>query len=322
MSVSKKYFQRQTLLSLYGLIMFTSSFSQSEGRVFKLEDPYLRISNSKYSSVGFLDTRNDTSDFGFVCPGSENIKRNVIIKASLAEQLTSILKNCLDTNCEKKTLIFQLRKFKFIEYSNSISEVGLSLVRVSLYTKTGTTYYPLANLDTIIALEEPEATQPLFKRTSVSLTTFLLKNLSTVPPINSQGYSIRQILLIDSVEKSNTPLFTATQYNNGIYSTFQSFKNQKPEYVLREIRKRKGRVTTLITDSKLKISPTQCYAYVFNNVPYISAEYGCYPLVKKDGDFYFAGKVPVNADAAYVAMAHSLGRAVGGLAGSNCIEHV
>jgi len=110
--------------------------------------------------------------------------------------------------------------------------------------------------------------------------------------------SLNEIVQIDSIEKSKIKVYNTTEFVNGIYSSFESFKNQTPDFSLFSITFEDGEIAGIKAKNQKgrlkRIGSDQVYAIVNNGKPYISAQFGYYPLVKNNNDFYFIGDDKVN----------------------------
>ena len=286
----------QLLLFLF-LFFNENYFAQTYVEDFHLMHTNKITSNGYYGTINFLDSRSQKEDLGYVYSGPENKKVAVINKKDFSTQLKSLVKKSIDSSNADGELLFQLRKFKFLEKPDVASEFGICLFRANLYVKQDSTYKLLSKIDTIIIVEASDVTKPLFETTGNVINNFVLINLGK-DFSNTENFSFKQIVKIDSLEKSKLKLYTATQYSNGVYKTFESFKNQIPDFRILEVVYKKEKLNGIkvlnAKGKKTKISPNEFFAYIQENKAFISAEYDCYPLSKTDNDFYFKGegKIP------------------------------
>ena len=289
---------QQYVFGLFYLIFNAQIFvAQNYTEDFHLSYTSKITSNGYYSRIEFLDSRSQKEDLGYVYSGPENKKVAVINKKDFNSQLKNLIKKTIDSSNADGELLFQLRKLKFLEKLETASEFGICLFRADLYVKQDSTYKRIGRVDTIIIVEAPDATKPLFESTGNAINNFVLLNLIK-DFSNTENYNFNQIIKIDSIEKSKFKLYTANQYTNGVYKTFESFKNQIPDFRILEMVYKKEKLNSIKVltpkGSKSKINPGDFFAYVQDGKPFISAEYGCYSLEKINNDFYFTGegKVP------------------------------
>ncbi len=271
--------------------------SQNHPEDFHLTFPKKIISNGYYHTITFLDSRPEKDDLGYVYTGGDNRKTNVINKKEFGAQLKALVKRSIDSSNADGELLFQLRKFKFLEKPENASEFGFCLFRADLYVRQDSTYKKLSRIDSIIVVEAPDATKPLFDAASNMIADFVLTNLGK-DFSNTENFTFKQIEKMDSVEKSRIKLFASGQYTNGVYKNYQSFKDQIPDFRVLEVIYKYNRLIAVKVltpkGKKIKIKPDEFFAVITEGKPFISAEYGIYPLEKINGDFYFTGegKVP------------------------------
>lgn len=258
--------------------------------------PETLISNSLYHSFEFVDSRPDTLNFGRIY--SDHYKRKVPLVASvnMATQLNWLLNAALDSSAANGELLFQLRKFEFVELGE-IPDYGYCPIRIDLYVKKNSNYFFLARLDTFIATAKGighiNVSATLLKQSKETISQFIFNNLQK-ESVSKRLYTIEHVRHIDSIEKTHLPLFYAKTYVNGIYLSYASFKIQQPDYKLLKVSRKENEIQSLILIDKkgkqLKISYKEVYAFVTADTAYISDYFGCYPLQKINGDFYFKGR--------------------------------
>ncbi|MEO6151407.1 MAG: hypothetical protein ABIN95_07140, partial [Mucilaginibacter sp.] len=128
-------------------------------------------------------------------------------------------------------------------------------------------------------------------------------------------------------------LYTAPEYTNGIYLSYNSFKNQVPDKEIAAAFLEGNTIETVsVADEKgkwQKIKVEDVYAVVYNNSPFIATKKLYVPLKKINNDLVFIGKAKVTADAGDVIAASVFFGVIGGLIASNAqatfemkIDHV
>lgn len=224
------------LLALLAAI--PAGYTQNREKQFVLELPTAIVSHSFYKTIGFLDSRADTTDLGSVQKGVLNARARVVAEPALGLQLTSMLAALTDATAGDGRLLLQLRHMEFAELSGSFTEKGYCYVRVSLYVEQDDRYFSLATMDTVVAVESMEVTNALLRRTGSTLVDFIAANLSRQLDTET-NYSRAEVMVIDSIEKRNTPLYATDAYADGLYSTYQSFAAQVPD-LQAEVREKAG----------------------------------------------------------------------------------
>jgi hypothetical protein len=161
----------------------------------------------------------------------------------------------------------------------------------------------------MIVESKKEVTKQIIDYANRTIVNFISSALVKEPIANS-NFSFNEIVKIDSIEKAKIKVYTTDEYVNGIYRTFESFKEQTPDYTLFSITFEDGEISEIKAKNdknRLRIiSSEEVYAIVNNGKPYISAEFGYYPLVKNNNDFYFIGDDKVNYIKAQVVKSNSI----------------
>lgn len=301
---------------------YANLFGQVRTENFELKTTQNKISNSLYNFIEIIDIRDDTTNLGIVQKGAFNKKAKVVPEVALAVQLNNVLKEITDSTAAEKKLVMLIKQLSFVEVT-TMSERGYYYFKADLYSKTGNEYAMLDKIDTVVVVKSLDVTKALLRNGGKTIVSFVAGNLLTAP-VNNDLYSFYQLGRMDSIEKSHLPLYTADTLAEGVYDTYEAFKNQKPDHYLFKAKEKKNKITEVsILNDKQKYVPVSIfniYAVVYKKQAYIVTDYGYYPLVKKDQDFYFSGKYKKSADPGSVAMAGFffgiLGSAIAAEAGS------
>jgi hypothetical protein len=285
---------------------------------FHLNLPQHKITGSLYNSAGFIDSRSDTSNFGRVYSGRFKGKFPVGLQFDFYTQLNWLLHHSLDSTAGSHEFLFHLRKFRFIEMGDAEPVYGYCPIRADFYFNEKGTYYHAGILDTLIYVEEGDITKSLFDNVSLAINTFIFERLDFIPA-KEKPLSLGDIFKIDSLEKSQIPLYSCEKYVDGAYLTFSSFKNQIPDLKLVRIIYRFGEINTLVMQdkkgNKIRAKSDRVYGLVDKGVPYVTGDFGCYPLKKTGNDFYFNARGRVVASQESVAISETIGWALSGFLG-------
>lgn len=285
--------------------------------------PEKKVENSLYNSITFLDSRYDTLNFGRVY--SEHYKRKVPLVPSvdMTTQLNWLLHFVTDTSAKNDELIFQLLKLEFVELGGEIPAYGYCPIRAFLYSKKESSYSYLAKLDTFLIAnvyeDGKEITPSLVKQCASTISRFLFTTL-TKKNENERLVSLYEIRKRDSIEKSCLPLYNTSHLKTGVYLSYASFKEQKPDYTLLRALRGFGNVYTLTFENKHGKRMTrrydEVYAFSINDTAYVSTEFGANPLLKRNGNFYFIAKAQTIARDESLALSWTLGWSVFGPGGA------
>jgi len=242
---------------------------------------------------------------GIVQAGALNKKVRVVPRIPIAEQFRILLDSLKDASAKEGVLVFQLRHFSFVEITGAFNEKGYCYLRVDLYAKKGDQYLKLNSLDSVVYVKSVEVTKKLMKNTRELIFDFISTSL-LIEPGEGAYYSYSDIRNIDRIEKSRLKLYTTNEYTDGLYLSYESFKNQVPdmEAIVTMDDKQVRSVSIINAKGKTeKVNARSVYAVVHNGQPHIATEYGFYQLRKVKDDFLFYGKGKVTADAVDVITA-------------------
>lgn len=279
-------------LSIVCLFIASKLFSQDKIKQFKLSTDVKKVERSLYRNIQFLDSREDTTSFGIVRVGTLNKEAIVKPASDLSGQLGTLLLALNPENAGSNDLLFQLRRLKFVEKAEGKLEFGFCFFRANIYTPVNGGYKAIAAIDTFITVESGDVTNLLFEQTEKAIVRFV-SNTLTKDTLNCRHYTMDEIVKIDEVEKKNIKLYNVSEFTDGIYTSFESFKEQVPDFTLFSITFEDGEIKDLKAKNRrgkiIKVGSDEVYAIVNRGQPYISAEFGYYPLVKNNNDFYFIG---------------------------------
>lgn len=298
-----------TFVQLLYNLNFT--FSQDLKKEFEIVIPNSKIHNSCYNSIEFIDSRVDKSKLGFVDIGLLNKRATIVFKTPIQNQVDLLFNSIIDKKALNGKIVFQLKQLYFIEHRYTTSEIGYCNFKAILYSKNEVTYQKIESIDTIIFVRSAiDVTLPLLKSGSDIINEFIWKNLSKESRFPEQ-YSYNDILNIDSVEKRKILVYNTDKFNDGLYTNYVSFSNQKPDKEIIVNTKKDGTISKVETFNKeqklIKIKSKNIYAIVYNGKPYIATQYGYYPLVKRNDNFYFTGDINTSNSDKIVAASYYMG---------------
>jgi hypothetical protein len=307
-----------SVLIAFGLCCATG-FSQMRERAFRISLPDRPVPQSLYRTIALFDSRADTTFFGIVQTGMFNKRTKVVAEIPLSLQLTTLMDTLTDSGAASGHLLLHLRQLSFAELSGAFAEKGYFFMRAALYAQTGEQYQKLATIDTVLLVQTMDVTNALFRKGSALVASFIGQNMVKAPG-ETLLYTMDDIRNTDEIEKSTMPLYTTDVYKDGIYRTFESFRQQTPDLPALVDTAKNGNVTAVYyTNEKGKrtrLSSDKFYAVVYNGQPFIATEYRYCRLTKSGSDFYFTGKARVQANGEDVATASFFFGIMGGLVAS------
>lgn len=310
---------------LYTTIIFiiaslTIATAQTAAEKFQITLPEGKVAGSLYRTIHFIDSRYDTTNMGIVQLGAFNRKARVIPQPHFSHQLQEVLNTLNDQDAKDGELLFQLWQFNFAEVTGAMSEKGYGYLRATLYGKNKNNYTKIATIDTVLYIKTMDVTRALFRKGSSAITDFLRKNIIHDQPLDGAVYTYDQVLKMDSIEKQTMKLYTSQQFTDGLYRSYESFRDQVPDNQHIEVAFRNEQVSSVKAKNQngdlLKIDRDDVYAFVHNGRAYVATEFGFYPLERRADDLYFTGKTKVNANAGDVIVASVFFGIIGGLIAS------
>ncbi|MBK9285500.1 MAG: hypothetical protein IPM51_14445 [Sphingobacteriaceae bacterium] len=298
---------------IFVLCLFLYNQSLSQTKEFTITIPESRDFTSQYKSIDLLDLRYDTLDNGFIL--SNRKKTNIVLSLSFRNQLNKAL-YASDTANAKHKLLLVLRKFKLVEKNDIDFEYGFCFMRAIIFANINEKYYRLQDFDTLITLNGTDVTDTLFHDASTNFVRLIEAGIE-INPVDKIAYAYSDIVRIENDEKRIIPVYSTDKFTDGVYLSFHSFKNQKPDYAIEKIQykwntnpriKVKNKEGRLIT-----LTGNDVFGFVDKGVPYACTDHGSCIIERKNNELFYAAKSKVtNDNAEYeisVAVAEKLGSA-------------
>ena len=149
-------------------------------------------------------------------------------------------------------------------------------------------------------------------------TCFITRNLLKEGSLNNP-LALKDVVFADSIAKSKLKLYNSTNFVDGLYSTYENFKNQTPDKKCVVVRKKnKLKSVNIISDNGVErpVESKDIYAVVTEGIPFIATKYGFYLLKRRNDDLVFIGKLPAPANSGGVAASMMFFGLIGGLVAS------
>jgi hypothetical protein len=319
------YLLSRILLTCLATCCLLAAHSQKHRENYTISLPEQKASDSRYNRLLFIDARADTSNMGIVQVGAFNKRALVIAETPLEQQFQAVFNQFIDSSAKQGQCVFLLRQLSFAEVTKAMSERGYCYLRAALFAATGGGYQLINTIDTVIVVKAMDVTRAMFRRGSSTIHEFIVQNLQRAAQ-EEHLYSLTDIHALDSVEKRSILVYNTETYTNGIYATYEAFKEQKPDLPAAVIETDKeGLFVVKVTNEKgkpEKVKSTKLYALVKEGIPYIATEFGYYQLDKRKDDFYFVGKTKVAASQGDIMAASMFFGVIGGLLASQADEAI
>lgn len=318
-----KKIMKSTLIFL-GIILSVSLYSQKRTEDFSISFPDKKPEKSYYKTIQLIDVRIDTASLGIVQKGAFNAKARVIPTAPLNDQFQNLLNHINGENAENGTIVMYLKQLYFAEITGALSEHGYCYFQAYLFAKNEDgTYSYLDQIDSVIDHSSMDVTKATMKKGSDMVSDFISRNVSK-KAIPTDRYTWSDLKNFDKIEKQKLSLYHSAELKEGIYPDYHSFKNLEPSARTISSAKFYGKTSKIIklyetSEGKEKeIKKNEVYAIVYQGAPYLylPVENAFIKAEKKDGDFYFTGKIKSTAKTGDVVLASAFFGIIGGLLAS------
>lgn len=312
------------ILLFLGIIISFSAYAQKRTEDFSISFPDKKLEKSYYKTIKLVDARTDSTSLGIVQKGAFNTKARVVPTTSLANQFQNLLNHINGENTEEGTIVMYLKQLYFAELTGAFSEHGYCYFQAYLFAKNDNgTYSYLDKIDSVINHSSMDVTKATMKKGSDMVSNFISKNISKKAEPTDQ-YTFQDIKNFDEIEKQKLALYNSAELKEGIYADYNSFKNQQPSEKPISNAKFYGKTSKIVKiyetiDNKDKeIKKNNIFAIVYQGIPYIylPVEDAFAKAEKREGDYYFTGKIKSTAKTGDVMLASAFFGIIGGLIAS------
>ncbi|SFI39966.1 hypothetical protein [Halpernia frigidisoli] len=314
------------LLFLAGILFSSTFFSQNRTEDFNISLPEKKAEKSLYKTLTIIDARVDSTNLGIVQKGAFNAKARVVPTIPLKNQFQALLNTINGNDAGNGELVLYLKQLSFAEITGSFSEKGYCYFQAFLFNKTDDgRYQPLNKIDSVITHSSMDVTKATMRKGSEMISDFIVKNIDKQNS-SQEFYSFNDLINYDKIEKSKIPLYNAEKLNDGLYTDFESFKDQKPSTILvtnvktGPDKEKIIRIYNQVDTKEKEIKKQDYYALIYQSQPYIYSELenSFLKLTKReDGDLYFIGRAKSNPKMGNVVLATAFFGIIGGLVASS-----
>lgn len=277
-------------------LLLNNGFSQT--RFFSLSKQKMELSDLPYNITEIIDERDDKSNIGWAQRGLYNIQVKANFEKTIEKEVLGFLEKSLNTE-QGTNIKIVIRTLKVSEKTGAFNEKGFcELALVFLLNKGSKTFQVLETTKTTeikgadVTRKHPKNIANAFKMSFDDLIKIDLSKTADLTEYNIHGLTNAQH---DSV-KYKFPIFEE-EVKDGIYSSYEELKNNKPSVEDRffiEKRERKNtpwkgtyEVVPKYEESRKKIK--QVWAIARDGKVFISHQKEFFPLVIDKFDLYFLG---------------------------------
>ena len=311
---------------IFALLITGFTFSQNRIEDFQVTLPETKVPNSLYKTLKLVDARIDSTNMGIVQKGAFNAKAKVVPTVSLRKQLQSVLDAQNGTDAQNGEMLLYLKQFSFAEVTGAVSEKGYCYVQGFLFGKNADgTYSPLDKIDQVILHSSLDVTKATMKKGSEMISNFIAKN-ATKTPATADKYTYAEIKNYDQIVKGKYPLYANSTLTDGLYTGFESFRNQIPAsetFTSVKFGPDNSKIIKIYTNQTGKdkeIQKDQYYALIDKGIPYIYSDLdnGFLKMNRGEGnELYYQARAKATAKTGNVVMASAFFGIIGGLIASD-----
>ena len=253
--------------------------------------PKIKPVKSLYTTIDFLDSRQDTSMIGVLGFTDSGGVATLVLATPVLPQLTNMLNALTKPPAGDGHLLLQLKRFSFAEKAKA----RYCYLSAILYAENDGRFVQLLSLDTTLIITVSFVRGKLEKEASTMLGDFIAKAIIHRPVEGAPSYDIDGLARVDSIRKRQIPAYNTRDFAEGFYSDYTAFMRQIPDLKGDVRTKKDGTVASFkIHGDKWRDNQDRhIFAFVFGGMPYAVTHFGFYPLEKQNDDFYFTGKLRV-----------------------------
>lgn len=271
------------------LIFVLIQLSAQKKSDFNIEIPTVKIEDSKYSELFYIESRSEPENIGY-----SSGKKKVTLFNPLDHQLHSLMHAITHPDANTKTLAIQMRNLFFSPGIGKNSGKVVCKLRMSLYeTDDEETFYYMNTIDTFVVSKSKKIKEDVSK----VIVSYITDNLSVYADEGAESIDLESILkgwIVDR-EKSENPLYLHKKIPDGIYYNYASLKNLTPDFVTAVgiVKDKDGKLKEIkVPDYErpgeyYNPDTKTVYAVVDNGIPYIGFSGYFYEAFFKDGNWKF-----------------------------------
>lgn len=284
------------LLNIFSIFCFSQE--KKEKKVyFNLNYDCLQ-NESPFTKVQVLDKRESGQFLGFIQSGLFNRIVEVDYTGSIIDGISKffLAKDVAEKKPQEAVLI--LSEFYLNQYSTDTREKGRFKLLLRLFTKTDQNRYrEIVQIDSAYVCEGIDATDKLFRSITEQLCG-IAKN-AFVQQVHQNdslpSYTFEELSYVDSLEKMKIPIYTAEKINAGIFTTYEQFKQNKPDTATITIDTSDASKTEVYywhvkKEKNKKIDNLKVYAICDGKTLMKATSIGFYQMQRHGLDFYYVGQ--------------------------------
>lgn len=281
-----------------------------------LEKKRLNINTVNYSIVDVIDGREDTLSIGWVQTGLANRKKVATFPQPADREIMQLFQRSGIIREEGPKVVIRIEFLAVSEQARLTTENARAQVGLDLFLVDGDYAQFVAREYATVEDRGGDVTHKhagnIVRAIEEILTAFNARDF-TADTDDGIRYSIGEISEFQDTThiEAAAPIYAASKYPNGLYASFNEFRNNSPSIVdgyevhgVNQIR-----VRWVATGKKKKRVRESVYALAHDNNLYIFFDNSFYPIEKRNHGFYFQG--PDVQDSGAIIAGGWLGGALG-----------
>jgi hypothetical protein len=287
MQYKKVDLMRNLFCILFVTLHINTSSCQDLFRI-SLEDGSVANKGINFSIAEILDSRSDKNVVGIIQRGLNNRKDLALFQTPGLSEVEKLLRKS-ELIDEQKGLTLRISKLSVSEVTQAFKEIARADVSIDLFLQYQNKYYYLRSAYATMEQAAIDVTRTHSENIVTCIEKALIQLSSGDKKLESEESFSKEQLLDPKLSFRTSrvmPIYSATQYTDGYYATFDEFLNNTPSISLRC-------KVTLGNDPRVKcadkeeaISP---YGYAEKNNIYILFNQEFFLLEKHDNQFLFHG---------------------------------
>ena len=292
------FLKLKPLILLFSAIFLNTTFAGAQLNIeefqLRLRDQNQDRAKSRFQKISVLDQRPDTASVGFIQRGLDHHPLILRAKPSLEQQFNALLTSIVQQDGQQGELLLHLRRFSLNEVFQSTGSTGRLTFRADFYEKTNDGLTKLVSLDTVVVLRATtDVTRKLLKATDRIVADFVANAAVSPSKQTDSIFGIEDLKQTDIISKSKLPLYTAETFPDGVYRSWESFSNLRPDHKV-AVRMKNGEISRarITTDKgKFRKLPHMYYAIVWEGKAYLNSRFGHLPIYKFENEFYYHSEI-------------------------------
>ncbi len=201
---------------------------QTKTEEFEIKPSKKRFSNALYNKILYYDNRGNKSNFGILKIGNNNSEAIVRPKYPMEEQIFNLFNSLIDSSAKNGQLLLEIKKF---ELSETLNEIGYNTIKANMYCITADKCYKINSIDTIAKFDFGVDVSGMILASGTNIISkFIHRSLYKT---NTDSIHFENILKIEKEKQpyiNNFEAYKKGVIKDGLYFSFEAFKNQVPEY--------------------------------------------------------------------------------------------